>query len=70
MTSDMRKHPDRDREHRRVLATASAHQRETTTTWKVARLHGEFVWHSHPETDELFLVVSGELDHPAARTVM
>lgn len=28
---------------------------------KVARLQGEFVWHSHPETDELFLVVSGVL---------
>ncbi len=28
---------------------------------KVARLEGEFVWHTHPETDELFLVVSGEL---------
>ena len=28
---------------------------------KVARLEGEFVWHTHPDTDELFLVVSGEL---------
>lgn len=28
---------------------------------KVAKLQGEFVWHSHPETDELFLVISGEL---------
>lgn len=28
---------------------------------KVAKLKGEFVWHSHPETDELFLVVSGRL---------
>ena len=28
---------------------------------KVARLHGEFVWHAHPDTDELFLVVSGRL---------
>lgn len=28
---------------------------------KVARLAGEFVWHAHPDTDELFLVVSGEL---------
>lgn len=28
---------------------------------KVVKLLGEFVWHSHPETDELFLVVSGEL---------
>lgn len=28
---------------------------------KVVKLLGEFVWHSHPETDELFLVLSGEL---------
>ncbi|MFP3466559.1 cupin domain-containing protein [Leifsonia sp. SIMBA_070] len=28
---------------------------------KVARLHGEFVWHAHPDSDELFLVVSGRL---------
>jgi len=28
---------------------------------KVARLKGEFVWHKHDETDELFLCLSGEL---------
>jgi mannose-6-phosphate isomerase-like protein (cupin superfamily) len=28
---------------------------------KVVKLLGEFVWHTHPETDELFMVVSGEL---------
>lgn len=28
---------------------------------KVVKLQGEFVWHTHPDTDELFLVVSGEL---------
>ncbi|NQV53441.1 MAG: cupin domain-containing protein [Flavobacteriales bacterium] len=28
---------------------------------KLAKLEGEFVWHSHTEEDELFLVVSGEL---------
>lgn len=28
---------------------------------KVVKLLGEFVWHTHPETDELFLVVSGTL---------
>ncbi|MEU4409351.1 cupin domain-containing protein [Streptosporangium sp. NPDC023963] len=28
---------------------------------KLAKLKGEFVWHTHPETDELFLVVSGRL---------
>lgn len=28
---------------------------------KIAKVKGEFVWHSHPETDEVFLVVDGEL---------
>ena len=28
---------------------------------KVVKLLGEFVWHSHPETDELFLVTKGNL---------
>jgi mannose-6-phosphate isomerase-like protein (cupin superfamily) len=28
---------------------------------KVVKLQGEFVWHTHPDTDELFLVLSGEL---------
>ncbi|MFC4564474.1 cupin domain-containing protein [Nocardiopsis mangrovi] len=28
---------------------------------KVVKLQGEFVWHSHPDTDEMFLVISGEL---------
>lgn len=28
---------------------------------KVVKLRGEFVWHTHPETDELFMVVGGEL---------
>ncbi|MFE2167523.1 cupin domain-containing protein [Streptomyces sp. NPDC059447] len=28
---------------------------------KVAKLQGEFVWHAHEDTDELFLVVSGRL---------
>ena len=28
---------------------------------KVAKLLGEFVWHAHPDEDELFLVVSGVL---------
>ena len=27
----------------------------------VAKIRGEFVWHSHPDTDDLFLVVSGRL---------
>jgi mannose-6-phosphate isomerase-like protein (cupin superfamily) len=28
---------------------------------KLVRLKGEFVWHTHDETDELFLVVDGTL---------
>lgn len=28
---------------------------------KVAKLKGEFVWHTHEDTDELFLVISGRL---------
>jgi len=26
---------------------------------KLVRIHGEFVWHSHPDADEMFLVVDG-----------
>lgn len=29
--------------------------------FKIARVQGEFVWHSHAETDETFIVVDGEL---------
>ena len=28
---------------------------------QVAKTRGAFVWHSHPETDDLFLVLSGRL---------
>ncbi len=28
---------------------------------QVAKTKGEFVWHTHPETDDFFLVVKGEL---------
>ena len=28
---------------------------------KVAKLEGEFVWHTHDDTDELFLIIDGEL---------
>jgi mannose-6-phosphate isomerase-like protein (cupin superfamily) len=28
---------------------------------KLAKIEGEFVWHSHPETDEVFLVLDGEM---------
>jgi mannose-6-phosphate isomerase-like protein (cupin superfamily) len=28
---------------------------------KVVKIRGEFVWHTHPDTDELFMVRSGRL---------
>jgi len=28
---------------------------------KIAKIEGEFIWHSHQETDEMFLVIDGEL---------
>jgi mannose-6-phosphate isomerase-like protein (cupin superfamily) len=28
---------------------------------KLAKLHGEFVWHNHAKEDELFYVIKGEL---------
>lgn len=27
----------------------------------VAKIKGEFVWHAHPETDDFFLVLSGQV---------
>ncbi|WP_020407772.1 cupin domain-containing protein [Hahella ganghwensis] len=29
--------------------------------FKVVKLHGEFVWHDHPDTDEAFIVLEGHL---------
>ena len=29
---------------------------------KLVKLQGEFVWHTHDHTDELFLVLNGEMD--------
>lgn len=29
--------------------------------FKIARLQGDFVWHEHPDTDETFIVIEGEL---------
>lgn len=28
---------------------------------KLAKIQGEFVWHSHPETDEAFIVIEGAM---------
>ena len=30
--------------------------------FKVAKIQGEFIWHDHPETDEVFVVIKGHLD--------
>ena len=29
--------------------------------FKLAKIQGEFIWHQHPETDEVFYVVRGEM---------
>jgi mannose-6-phosphate isomerase-like protein (cupin superfamily) len=29
---------------------------------RLVKVEGEFIWHSHDDTDELFLVIEGELD--------
>jgi mannose-6-phosphate isomerase-like protein (cupin superfamily) len=29
--------------------------------FKIARIEGDFIWHDHPETDEAFIVLDGEL---------
>lgn len=29
--------------------------------FKLAKVQGEYVWHSHAETDEVFIVLAGEL---------
>jgi len=39
----------------RVVAEVNDYQ------FKVARLQGDFIWHDHPDTDEAFFVVEGEL---------
>ena len=30
--------------------------------FKLARVQGEFVWHNHPDTYEVFIVIEGALD--------
>lgn len=29
--------------------------------FKLVRVHGEFVWHEHADTDEVFIVIEGEM---------
>jgi len=30
--------------------------------FKIAKIEGEFIWHDHAETDEVFLVLKGQLE--------
>ncbi len=30
--------------------------------FKLAKLQGEFIWHDHPETDEVFVILQGQLE--------
>jgi len=30
--------------------------------FKIAKLQGEFIWHDHPQTDEVFIVLNGQLE--------
>ncbi len=40
----------------RVIAEMNDYQ------FKLVKLQGEFVWHDHKDTDEVFLVVDGEME--------
>ncbi|TQV82595.1 cupin domain-containing protein [Exilibacterium tricleocarpae] len=39
----------------RVVAELNDYQ------FKLVKLQGEFVWHEHPDTDEVFLVIEGSM---------
>ncbi|MGD2068796.1 MAG: cupin domain-containing protein [Gemmatimonadota bacterium] len=40
----------------RVVAELNDYQ------FKIARIQGEFIWHAHPDTDEAFIVLAGEME--------
>ncbi len=40
----------------RVIAEMNDYQ------FKLVKTKGEFVWHDHPETDEVFIILEGSLD--------
>lgn len=40
----------------RVVATMNDYE------FKVVKLKGDFTWHDHPETDEVFLVLHGSME--------
>lgn len=39
----------------RVVAEMNDYQ------FKLAKIHGEFVWHKHDDTDEVFIIVDGQM---------
>jgi mannose-6-phosphate isomerase-like protein (cupin superfamily) len=39
----------------KVLAEMNDYQ------FKIVNLQGDFIWHNHPETDEIFIVIEGDL---------
>lgn len=40
----------------RVIAEMNDYQ------FKLVKVEGDFVWHDHPDTDEVFIVIDGSLD--------
>lgn len=40
----------------RVIAEMNDYQ------FKVVKIKGEFVWHNHKDTDEVFIVISGQME--------
>jgi len=40
----------------RVVAEMNDYQ------FKLAKVQGEFTWHAHPDTDEVFIIIEGSLD--------
>ncbi len=44
-----------DRWQPRVIAAMNDYQ------FKVVKLHGDFIWHDHQDTDEAFIVIEGDL---------
>ena len=65
MPADYSKHPINLREK---LARFEEHWSPQTIAtmndyeFKVVKVQGEFTWHDHSETDEVFLVLEGEMD--------
>ena len=39
----------------RVIAEMNDYQ------FKIVKIQGDFIWHDHPDTDETFIVIDGEL---------